>query len=151
MKTRLIAAPAAGGLLLAAAWFAAAGGGDDLKRMQGTWAVRISETDGQPASEEDQKLKLTIHIEGDAFKVYHDGTTLLSAGTLKLDASRTPRTIDTTLTGGPFKGTIQRGIYEFKDGEMIANFAKPGKERPAEFKTRAGSGESILRYTRVKQ
>ncbi len=123
---------------------------DDLKAMQGQWAVTIAEMDGKPTHAEIMNLKLVLTVEGENFRILSDGK-LFSGGTLKLDASKNPRTIDTTTTEGPAKGTVQKGIYEIKGDKMTGAFAKPGSERPTEFKTKEGSGLSIVRYERMKK
>jgi uncharacterized protein (TIGR03067 family) len=133
--------------LLAVAALVAGGTPDDLKRMQGTWSVGIVEVDGKEPSKDEKNLRLKLAIEGDRYKTYV-GEQYLSAGTLKLDAAAKPRALDATYTDGPFKGTVQRGIYEITPEGMTVNFAKPGADRPRTFK--AGPGETLLRYTRAK-
>jgi uncharacterized protein (TIGR03067 family) len=128
----------------------AGGGVDDLKQMQGKWSATIAEIDGRPASKEEMNLKLVLTVEGDNYRVLA-GEQAISAGQLKLDAGKTPRTIDTTHTEGPFKGIVQKGIYELKGDTMVAAFAKPGDDRPTAFKTKEGSKQSIVRYVRIKK
>jgi uncharacterized protein (TIGR03067 family) len=136
--------------LLAAVAGTAGGTGDDLKAMQGLWAATITEMSGKPASPEEKNLKLQLFVEGDGYRVFADGKVIVS-GTLRVDAGKTPRAIDATHTEGQFKGVVQRGIYEIQGDTMIAAFAKPGAERPTEFKTREGSEQSVVRYVRVKK
>jgi uncharacterized protein (TIGR03067 family) len=128
-------------------WAAPAGSLDDLKAMQGKWSATIVEMNGRPASKEEMNLKLVLVVEGDGYRVLADGKAI-SGGTLKLDAGK--RAIDAAHSEGPFKGVVQKGIYEFKGEQMIAVFAKPGSDRPTEFKTKEGSEQSIVRYVRVK-
>jgi uncharacterized protein (TIGR03067 family) len=129
---------------------ATAGGGDDLKAMQGSWTATIAEMNGKAPPDDVAKLKLLLIVEGEKYRVMHNDEPI-SAGTLKLDATKTPRTIDATHTVGPTKGMVQKGIYEIKGDTMTAVFAKPGKDRPTEFKTKEGSEESIVRYVRNKK
>ena len=129
---------------------ALAGSADDLKAMQGKWSATIAEVDGKPASPEEMNLKLVLVVQGDNYRVLV-GDKEISGGTLTLDASKNPRTIDATHTEGKFKDVVQKGIYEIKGDAMTAVFAKPGKERPTEFKTKAGSEQSVVKYVRMKQ
>ncbi len=144
---------AAVALSLAWANFAATAGGggsDDLKAIQGLWSATIAEISGKPASKEEMGLKLFLFVEGDRYRVLIEDKAI-SAGTLRLDMSKTPRTIDATHTEGPFKGVVQQGIYEIQGDRMVCAFAKPGMERPTEFKTRPGTEQSLVRYMRVKK
>jgi uncharacterized protein (TIGR03067 family) len=138
------------GVLLATAIVAMAGSADDLKAMQGRWSATIAETDGKPPSKEDASLKLILIVQGDKYQVVHDKN-VISGGTLKLDATKNPRTVDATLTEGPFKGLVQKGIYEINGDKMTAVFAKPGKDRPTKFKTKEGSEQSIVQYERIQK
>jgi uncharacterized protein (TIGR03067 family) len=129
---------------------ALAGNADDLKAMQGQWSLAIAERDGKPAGDELKGLKLVVLIAGDEYRVLANDK-VVGGGTFKIDARKTPHTIDTRITEGPNKGVMEKGIYEIEGDKMIAVFAKPGKERPTEFKTKEGSEQSILRYERIKK
>jgi uncharacterized protein (TIGR03067 family) len=135
-----LAAPAVGGGAAA----------DDLKALQGQWSATIAEMDGKAPADDVKSLKITLLVAGAEYRVLADDKPI-SGGKLKLDASKKPRTIDATITEGPHKGTTQQGIYEIKGDTMVAAFAKPGGARPTEFKTTEGSGQSIVRYTRIKK
>ncbi len=139
-------------LVLVVTGFAATAGvaGDDLKAMQGRWSATIAEVSGKPAGEELKNLKLILLVQDDEYRVLSDGK-VLSAGKLKLDATKTPRTMDAANTEGPSKGIVQKAIYEIKGDTMTAVFAKPGADRPAEFKTKEGSEQSLIRYERTKK
>jgi uncharacterized protein (TIGR03067 family) len=128
----------------------AGGAGDDLKAMQGRWSATITEMNGKPASDELLNLKLVLVVEGDTYRIL-SGDKVFSAGKLKLDASKTPRTMDATNTEGPLKGVVQQAIYQIKGDTMTAVFAKPDTARPTEFKTKEGSEQSVIRYERMKK
>ena len=146
MKSHAVAALAFA--LLAAA--VTAGAGDDAKKMDGTWLATIVESDGKPATEAEKGLKFKVVVEAGKYKTYVQDQ-YVAAGTLKLDASKKPRTIDATYTDGEFKGVVQRGVYELDGDTMTINFAKPGKERPEGMKTKEGTEQVLLRYTREKK
>lgn len=138
--------------LLAVTGFAASAGGagDDLKAMQGRWSATIAEMNGKPSSDELLNLKLVLVVEGDTYRILSNDK-VFSAGKLKLDSSKTPRTMDATNTEGPLKGVVQQAIYQIKGDTMTAVFAKPGTARPTEFKTKEGSEQSVIRYERMKK
>jgi uncharacterized protein (TIGR03067 family) len=139
-------------LVVVATGFAvrAGGAGDDLKTMQGRWSVTIAETNGKPAGDELKNLKLVLVVEGDVFRILSNDKAF-SAGKLKIDSSKTPRTMDATNSEGPLKGVVQQAIYEIKGDKMTAVFAKPGTGRPTEFKTKEGSEQSLIHYVREKK
>ncbi len=122
----------------------------DLKAMQGNWVGSFVEINGKPPAEKDLALKISLIVDGASYKVY-DKETLLAAGKLTLDTSKTPKTNDAVFGEGAAKGLVQQGIYQWKEGEILINFALPSKDRPKEFKTAAGSDETLLKYTRAKK
>ena len=128
----------------------AGGSADDLTAMQGQWSVALTEMSGKPTGAEFTKVKMVFLVAGDEYRMLADDRPI-AGGKLKLDARRTPHTIDATITEGPNRGMMQTGIYEIKGDEMIAAFAAPGGTRPTEFKTKEGSGQSLVRYARIKK
>jgi len=123
-------------------------GGDnkaDLKMMEGTWKAVMEEADGKPAGEAEKGAPFKLVVKDGKFTVYFDDKKL-TAGAIKLDAAKKPKEIDAEQGEGPFKGMVQKGLYEFKGTEMRVIFAEPGKDRPTTFKTR--EGEVLLHYAR---
>ena len=119
---------------------------DDLKKMAGKWKVVVNETDGKPLPKELlDKFASTLIVEGDKYKVYFDDK-LADEGTMKLDASKTPKEIDAT----PSKNKVMKGIYKIDGDTMTVCFSKPGGDRPAQFKSKEGTGQILLSYTRLK-
>ena len=125
-------------------------GGDtktDLKAMEGTWKATLVEANGKPAGDEEKSAPFKLVVKEGKFTVYF-GDKLLTNGTIKLDQAKTPKEIDAEQGDGPYKGKVQKGLYEIKPTEMRVIFAEPGKERPTSFKTR--EGEVLLEYERMK-
>src|SRR5262245_42962768 len=130
--------------LCCAVGFAAAGGtgaladekadlDKELKRFQGAWTIESSVTGGM-AIPADQLKEFIVTFEGDkhTLKV---GDKVFQVGTQKLDPSKSPKTIDVTLTEGPNKGAVMLGIYEIDGDTLKACFDPTGKTRPTEFKS----------------
>ena len=61
----------------------------------------------------------------------------------ELDATKTPKTIDYAMTEGITKGKQQLGIYELNGDTFKSCFAKPGAERPGDFKPGEGRTVSV--------
>ena len=146
--------------LLCAVGFAASGGSGTLaddkadlekevRKFQGTWTFESSETGGKqlPAGE----LKgFILTFEGEKHTV-KKGDEVIQVGTQKLDPSKSPKTIDVTMTEGPNKGAVMLGIYEFDGDTLKACFDPQGKKRPTEFKSAAGSENFVNVHKRVKK
>ncbi len=121
---------------------------DDMKKLEGSWTLISGEADGQPLPEADVKDSSLV-VVGDKHTVKVGA--LMIEGTHKMDASKTPKQIDANDTVGPTKGK-DYGIYEFKgDDEFRVSFSPEGKERPADFKTKAGTGQFTHFWKRVKK
>lgn len=125
-------------------------GGDDAKLMEGTWAATVLEAAGKPADEKTKALKFKIVVKGESYTTFLNDKQL-SAGTLKLDPTKSPKTIDAQAKDGPYKDKVQPGIYELRGDEMRIVFAVPDMRRPTEFKTQEGTMETMLGYKRIKE
>ena len=120
----------------------------DRKQIEGTWKVVALVVNGNQVMEEDAK-KITV-INGS------DGTWTIRTvekeikGTSTFDPTKKPKTIDFTPTEGGGKGELHLGIYELGEKTRKLCFAPPGKERPTEFASAAGSEHILVTFERVK-
>jgi len=108
----------------------------DLEKFQRNWQLTSAERDGKKTPDEEAK-KIKLTIQGNQFVLRKDGV-IISEGTMTLDASKKPRTIDETITVGPNKGKVFSAIYEIDDEHHKICFAASGKERPTEFSSASG-------------
>jgi uncharacterized protein (TIGR03067 family) len=147
-------------VLFCAVGFAASGGSgtvaDDkaelekeARKFQGTWTFESNVSGGEelPA---DQLKMFVVTFEGDKHTV-KKGDEVIQVGTQKLDPSKSPKTIDVTMTEGPQKGTVMLGIYEIDADTLKVCFDPEGKTRPTEFKSPPGSKNFVNVHKRVKQ
>lgn len=143
-------------LLLAAGILTAAGPppGDatkkDVEKMQGDWAAISMVVDGVRASD-DEAQSIFRTVKGNRYTLYLFNKAI-SKGTFQIDATKKPRTID----GRPEAGALVEsgpvlGIYEFTGDRWKLCFAPPGKERPADFTAKAGSGHTLTVWEREKK
>jgi uncharacterized protein (TIGR03067 family) len=103
--------------------------------LQGTWV--ITSLNGQPAPEGSPEMTLTF--TGDK---YHQtvGGEVNERGTIKVDASKKPMTIDLIIAEGQDAGKTQLGLFEVTGDTLRANLDTPGaKQRPADFTVKEGS------------
>ena len=142
-------------LALAASGGTGAGAGDkadvekELKKFQGTWTFESVETGGKQEPAADFK-GMTLTFEGDKHTV-KNGDEVIQVGTQKLDLSKSPKTIDVTMTAGANKGAVMLGIYEIREDTLKVCFDPEGKKRPTEFKTEAGAPTVLVVHKRVKK
>jgi uncharacterized protein (TIGR03067 family) len=121
---------------------------DDLKAMQGTWRPTSGESAGKAmASDVLKKTKLVIKDNKYTVTVGEDP----DHGTLKIDASRMPKTMDIVSTGGANKGRRILAIYEIDGDTMKICYDLSGKVRPKEFKTAPGSQLFFATYRLEKE
>jgi uncharacterized protein (TIGR03067 family) len=140
------------GLLVAAG----AGSGEavkkDLEALKGTWMVVSAEKDGKKLT--DEQLKgITLTYDGAGKTSVKKGDQLLFEGTIKIDPTKKPKTLDATQTSeGENKGKTFLGIYEIQGDTLKICSAEPAKkDRPAEFSSKPGSGHFLRVYKREKK
>lgn len=121
----------------------------DLKLAQGVWAFESWDTAGDPTPAALLK-PLTLTFDGNRF-VIRNGGDIYEAGSVALDASTTPKTMDATFTEGPNRGTVMSGIYKLDGDTFTICMAGPGKGRPAVFKTAAGSTLFLIVTKRMQK
>ncbi len=121
----------------------------EAKKFQGTWTFESSQAGGQQVPA-DQLKKLIVIFEGDKHTV-KNGDEVLQVGIQKLDPSKSPKTIDVTMTEGPSKGKVMLGIYEINEDTLKVCFDPNGKKRPTEFKSEPGSENFVNVHKRLKK
>ena len=146
--------------LFCAVGFAASGGpsalADDkadlekeVKKFQGTWTIESSVTGGKELTADELK-GFILTFEGDKHTL-KKGDDVFQVGTQKIDPSKSPKTIDVTMTEGPNKGKVMLGIYEIDGDTMKVCFDPQGKKRPTEFKSGPGSENFVNVHKRAKK
>jgi uncharacterized protein (TIGR03067 family) len=123
------------GIAIAAAGFVQeAKGTKGPAALQGTWV--ISSINGQTAPEGSPEMTLTF--TGDKYQQALGGE-VNERGTVKIDVSKKPMTIDLVITEGPDAGKTQLGIIEVSGDTVRANLDTPGaQQRPADFAVQEG-------------
>jgi uncharacterized protein (TIGR03067 family) len=113
------------------------GSAHDLELIQGSWRSIAMVVDGRkiPASAIEHRRIIII----DDKYVVVDGNRTLRRGTLRIDATKTPKHIDALPADGPNVGKIDQGIYELATDLLHLCWAPPGAPRPMDFKCEPGS------------
>jgi uncharacterized protein (TIGR03067 family) len=82
-----------------------------------------------------------IVIDGEMFTSLGMGA--VYKGTIAIDTTRSPRTLDMTFTEGPERGSTSLAIYEVDGNSWKLCLGLTGKERPRGFLTAPGSGHVL--------
>lgn len=132
MKIRALIALTAGSMLLATAVLKADDDAKkDLQALDGTWTIDKLTQDGTAAPAATLK-QFSMTVKDGKYTLSMDGKEL-ETGTIKLDPSKKPKTIEFDISSGQDKGKTQLGIYELKDDTFTFCMSHPGaKERPSE-------------------
>jgi uncharacterized protein (TIGR03067 family) len=121
----------------------------EFKKFHGVWTFESVEAGGKKSPADDLK-GLTLTFAGDKYTV-KKGDEVIQVGTQKLDPSKSPKTIDVTVTEGLKKGAVMLGIYEIDGDTLKVCFDEEGKKRPTEFKSPAGSETFVNVHKRAKK
>ena len=127
----------AGGLIVAAFCGVVLAQDKGLKNLEGTYKVTHMEKAGKLATKDE--------TDGVKFSIKGDELTIMirdeeKKAKIKVDATKTPHTIDITPSDGPEKGKTFPGIFKLDKGDLTLAFTEKG-DRPKEFKV---EGEVVL-------
>ena len=119
----------------------------DVAKLQGAWSIVSVEVEGNPLAM-DKLDEARLIVRGEHYSFRLDGIELEIV--YRLDAGKSPKTIDLTLSEGVHKGKVFRGIYKLDhDRYTICRTTEPEKDRPTEFATRPGSGHMMVVWKRA--
>jgi uncharacterized protein (TIGR03067 family) len=121
----------------------------ELKKFEGTWQFTSIEIDGQKPPEDEVK-KHKVIIEGEKYTLKIDDN-VVNQGTIKVDPTKKPKTIDITTMEGGNPAQVMLGIYEEKGDEHKVCYAMPGQNRPEKFSADAGTGNTLVTYKKEKR
>jgi uncharacterized protein (TIGR03067 family) len=122
----------------------------ELQAFKGTWRLSFKEVEGKKFSDEEIK-DIIATADGEGRVSVRRGDKVIGGGTVKLDPTKRPKTIEVTFTAGERKGETALGIYEIEDDAFRVCLARPGDERPADLSAKVGSGCTLIVYKREKK
>jgi uncharacterized protein (TIGR03067 family) len=118
------------------------------KKLLGVWTATQAEREGKAADDVGNRLSLT----GNRFQIQSSDGKPLYAGTVRVDPSAKPATIDFEHTEGALKGKAWKGIYALSGDKLTIcdNAPNLDKGRPAAFEAKSGSGYVLVTFRRAK-
>jgi uncharacterized protein (TIGR03067 family) len=124
----------------------------DLAKLQGKWKCVAEDLNGTVRKFNDGHV---IGYEKDIEISYDADGGVATKESIKLDPSKSPRQIDTTILLNVLfpntEGQTLQGIYQLEGDELkLAYPIPPNRQRPAELKTKQGSPFVVATYKRVK-
>src|SRR5438309_6484333 len=103
----------------------------DLEQMQGDWVAVAYTVDGNVLPDDDVQAFFRT-IKGNEYTVSRYRK-MAGKGTIKLDATKSPKTIDAFPANAKPGAKPLAGIYSIEGDRLKMCFAAPGKDRPTEF------------------
>jgi uncharacterized protein (TIGR03067 family) len=120
----------------------------DSDKLDGKWEAVSQTVDGKDADADELKNRYVV-FKGDKLTfLYKDKER--GTASIKLDPGKSPRQIDVTYEDGAAKGAVLKGIYKLEGDTLTLCLGGLGKDRPAEFASKPGSGTILGTSKRVK-
>jgi uncharacterized protein (TIGR03067 family) len=119
----------------------------DAKALEGKWTPASAELAGAKLS--DAQLKaISLTVAAGKYTVQAGKST--DRGTLKLDPTAKPKSMDIVGTDGPNKGKTLLAIYEVQQDTLRICYDLEGKKRPTDFTTSKEKPFFLVVYQRAK-
>jgi uncharacterized protein (TIGR03067 family) len=119
----------------------------EVKKLEGSWKLVGLERQGR----EINGSSLSLTVTGNKYVAKTRTGVVLEEGTYQINPSKKPKTMTFSILSGKDKGTTQNALYELQGDKLKLCLAQPGKDRPASFTTRTGTGYEIFVMERVKK
>ncbi len=119
----------------------------DIQKWQGSWQATSMITDGKPMpAESAKKMHLTVsgtnyHFQNGSFNEH---------GSYRFNAAKSPAELDIVVGDGADKGKVYQVIYEVRGDRLTICLEKANKNRPKSFDAKAGTGNVLEVWERVK-
>jgi uncharacterized protein (TIGR03067 family) len=119
------------------------------KDLEGVWQVVSAVQDGKEIAPTDEKQRAIVTFKGGIMTMHSAG--MDTKWSIRVDTTKSPRTIDLTLDAGPDKAKPSLGIYDVKGDELRMCHCEAGNGRPTDFTAKEGSQSTLATLRRIKQ
>jgi uncharacterized protein (TIGR03067 family) len=123
----------------------------EAQKIQGSWKLVKFDTppERRPPEEFVAKARLVFNNKRLITRI---GTDVVDETTFTIDATKTPKWLDTVSTVGRLKGKVAKGIYELNGDDLKICIGPPGQQRPTEFKVAADANQQtgVMFFKREK-
>jgi len=117
----------------------------EMKALQGSWVITIA--NGQTL--DNSSPEIVFQLTGDKYAQVTNGQ-VTERGTIRLDGSKTPMTIDLIIQEGEDANKTQLGVIKIADDTVTGKMASPGvTDRPKDFEP-ANDGSFSFTAKKVK-
>jgi uncharacterized protein (TIGR03067 family) len=121
-----------------------------LDELQGEWVLVARQVDGKKSTDDEVlELQIRIIVKGDTLLFKSLGDTDGQASTLKVDASKTPKTVDVIDKNDAKDKKSPLAIYKV-EGDLLT-VCNSLDERPTQFSADKGTGRALLVFKRTKK
>jgi uncharacterized protein (TIGR03067 family) len=126
----------------------------EMDKLQGVWVWRAHEQEGKENNSEraEATSRGQLHtVKGNKWETkYKFGDKVYTfSGTVKIDPTTTPKSIDFTFDNTPNAGKTMKGVFEVDGNELRLCWGQVGKDdRPKTVRTKKGSAETVQLYKR---
>lgn len=119
---------------------------DQLRALEGAWAIARLEVDGA-VMPPDAGAASQLLIDGDRFRFESPGANY--EGVFNIDVEAQPHHIDIEFVEGPEAGNWNFGIFRIDGDQLEICLDMNGKPHPTDFRTSPGSGHAYETLTRI--
>jgi uncharacterized protein (TIGR03067 family) len=120
----------------------------ELKKLEGEWRVEKVEAGGVSATPEQLRELKSVTFKGNTF------TSLAGVarmeGTIKIDPTRKPKTMDIMFKSGQDKDKVYQAIYSLDGDDLKMCGSEPGKDRPKDFNIKDKTNLTLMFFKRAK-
>lgn len=132
-------------VIVAVLVMAAPAGAEQPHSLKGKWKVVSADREGKPIK---QYIGVVVAFEDDRYTAQLPNGDKGEAD-VKLDTAKKPWTIDMTPHYGPNDGKLFKGICKIEGDTMTLCRGDAEKERPTEFSSKPGTGQTVIVFKRV--
>jgi uncharacterized protein (TIGR03067 family) len=117
--------------------------------LDGTWVIASLEIDNKPVAIDDNLTDIRRVVSGDTHTITLKNNRMVLIH--KIDATKSPKTLDMLIVEGDEKGKTYHAIYKVeRDTLTICRHVDPDRPRPTGFFTEPDSGGFLIVWKRIR-